>query len=254
MQSSVAVVLRALLMLACLVAIPLAALSGTSLPKLVNTVLDGRWLGCLSSAGGAILSEAPQFEPTVSSVMPAAQAAQVAPDWRANLLTRGPKWPPELHEPSPPTVRAAVYEAPLGPAAGVTSSHPSAPNPAASDAAAGPNASAWMMPAQQPHEMLPAAQGTHQRGAVVPAGEPATQAAGALDQFTFIQDRLRKLGATYYLLESWGSRQDLYRFYCKMAIGGNPNYTRHFEATHSEPLRAMALVLKQVEAWRTGPE
>ena len=84
-------------------------------------------------------------------------------------------------------------------------------------------------------------------GALSPASEPA-----ARDRFSVIQDRLRQLGATYYLLESWGSQRQLYRFYCKMAIGGNPNYTRYFEATDSEPLRAMAQVLGQVESWRKG--
>ncbi len=54
------------------------------------------------------------------------------------------------------------------------------------------------------------------------------------------------------MLESWGSREQLYRFYCKVAVGGNPNYTHYFEATGSDPLAAMADVLGQVEAWRAG--
>ena len=58
--------------------------------------------------------------------------------------------------------------------------------------------------------------------------------AGAADQFRAIQERLRQLGATYYLLESWGNQQQLYRFYCKMAVGGSAQYTRCFEATHAE--------------------
>ena len=43
--------------------------------------------------------------------------------------------------------------------------------------------------------------------------------------FTTIQNRLRQLGATYYLLGVLGGQQQRYRFYCKMAVGGNPNYT-----------------------------
>ena len=66
-----------------------------------------------------------------------------------------------------------------------------------------------------------------------------------------IQHRLRQLGATYYLLELWGS-EGQYRFYCKMALGGNPDFSRYFEATDSDPLRAMAKVLAQVESWRAG--
>jgi hypothetical protein len=72
------------------------------------------------------------------------------------------------------------------------------------------------------------------------------------DPFTYIQDRLRQLGATYYLLESWGNDQLLYRFYCKVCVGGNANYTRYFEATNVDPLQAMGQVLKQVETWRDG--
>jgi hypothetical protein len=263
MQSSAAVVLRALVMLVCLVAIPLAALFGSALPKYVRTVMDGRWPGSLSADGGTP-GEVPQFQAVVPGVTPLAQAAQMMPDWPANGLREGPKSAHAVHEPSLPTVTAAVYEAPLGPAMGragggqsvegVASSYQSAPGPAASDLAPARNPSAWTPPAQPPHQAPPAAQPAPLRGPALPPGNPAAQAPGAPDQFSLIQDRLRKLGATYYLLESWGSQQDLYRFYCKMAIGGNPNYTCHFEATHSEPLRAMALVLQQVEAWRASRE
>jgi hypothetical protein len=75
--------------------------------------------------------------------------------------------------------------------------------------------------------------------------------AGA-DPFLWIQGRLQELGATYYLLESWGNQQQMYRFYCRMAVGGNANYTHYFEATESEPLQAMLQVLRQVETWRQG--
>ncbi len=75
---------------------------------------------------------------------------------------------------------------------------------------------------------------------------------GRDDGFTLIQQRLRELGATYFLLESWGSQGQLYRFYCKMAIGGNANYNRYFEATDVDPIRVMSKVLKEVEAWRGG--
>ena len=77
----------------------------------------------------------------------------------------------------------------------------------------------------------------------------APSAAGLVDA---VQDRLRELGATYYLLESWGNGQRMYRFCCKMAIGGSADYTRCFEATHGDPLQAMAGVLRQVETWRCG--
>jgi hypothetical protein len=67
-----------------------------------------------------------------------------------------------------------------------------------------------------------------------------------------IQNRLQKLGATYYVLESWGDERQLYRFCCKMAVGGNADYVHCFEATHADPLRAMQQVLRDVETWRGG--
>ncbi|NLF06372.1 MAG: hypothetical protein GX594_00095 [Pirellulaceae bacterium] len=67
-----------------------------------------------------------------------------------------------------------------------------------------------------------------------------------------VQNRLQLLGATYYLLESWGNNQELYRFQCQVAVDGNGSYTRYFEATDSDPLRAMLLVLREVEDWHEG--
>ncbi len=86
------------------------------------------------------------------------------------------------------------------------------------------------------------------KAAPITAPQPLEQP----DRFTAIQRRLREYGATYYLLETWGNAGELYRFHCKMAVGSNPNYTRHFEATDRDALRAMTQVLERVEAWRGG--
>ncbi|MCE5266876.1 MAG: hypothetical protein LLG00_03205 [Planctomycetaceae bacterium] len=91
-----------------------------------------------------------------------------------------------------------------------------------------------------------------------PAGAASDTLVGAADlqvaptDLRNIQQRLRGLGATYYLLESWGSDQQLYRFYCKVAVGGNADYTHWFEAIHADPLEAMRQVLRRVETWRGG--
>ena len=125
-------------------------------------------------------------------------------------------------------------------------------------------------PPQPVHTTNPAAFDPMAASAVIPAGyrEPADSApiqpptatgddnarAGSIstaDPFRYIQDRLRQLGATYYLLESWGNQQQMYRFYCKMAVGGSAAYTRCFEATNSNPLQAMRQVLRQVETQHT---
>ena len=84
------------------------------------------------------------------------------------------------------------------------------------------------------------------------AGDAAAGPTSSTDPFRSIQDRLRELGATYYLLESWGTGQQMYRFYCKMSVGGSADYTRYFEASHADPLQAMREVLGQVESWRAG--
>jgi hypothetical protein len=91
-------------------------------------------------------------------------------------------------------------------------------------------------------------------GSVLPVDyqAPLNAAAGAAAPFSQIQERLKQLGATYYLLETWGNEQQLFRFYCKMAVGGNENYTRCFEHISADPLLAMKEVLKQVEESRNG--
>ena len=129
--------------------------------------------------------------------------------------------------------------------------------PAAADTSLAP---AWQPPsAQQPNSsVVPAAYQVpvdSRAGGPVPiATVPTDQHASVAtqpgsDSFHSIQDRLKELGATYYLLESWGTQQQMYRFYCRMAIGGNPSYTHYFEAMESDPVQAMLGVLRQVESW-----
>ena len=48
----------------------------------------------------------------------------------------------------------------------------------------------------------------------------------ASDQFKYIQERLRQLGATYFVLETYGDEKREFRFYCRMSIGGNPRVTQ----------------------------
>ncbi len=79
-------------------------------------------------------------------------------------------------------------------------------------------------------------------------GEPELRT----DWFTHTQQRLRELGATYYVLEASGPKGDQFRFHCKMALPHSPGFERHFEATDVEATQAMQKVLQQVEAWRKG--
>lgn len=90
------------------------------------------------------------------------------------------------------------------------------------------------------------------QNAVIRPDPQPMQNADPTDRFLYVMDRLRELGAVYYLLETWGSDGQRFRFHCKMAIGGNPTHTRHFEAIDRDALQSMARVLAEVEAWRAG--
>jgi hypothetical protein len=61
--------------------------------------------------------------------------------------------------------------------------------------------------------------------------------------------QLQSLGAIEYSLERWGEPA-LYRFRCDVAIGDNPDFHRHFEATEASPYVAMSQVLAEVKSWR----
>ena len=272
MQSSTAVMFRALVMLGCVVAIPLAAVVGKSLPDLVRGLLDGRWPGRSASAYGS-LGEAPRFEmaapvcpsggafpcPT-DGMSPAVSAEQTSLDRQKFPLEDTSVQPERMAGPLSWPVVAASHEAPVGSASGsaapawasggvsrpgLDDSRPGVsrvvPAPG-SLSAIGPDRRQTSVP--EPYKAADPAVGL---------SDPPAKARSTVDQFTYIQERLRELGATYYLLESWGSREQLYRFYCKVAVGGNPNYTHYFEATDSDPLQAMGQVLRQVEGWRAGP-
>jgi hypothetical protein len=254
MQSSTAVVFRALVMLACLVAIPLAAVVGKSLPKMVKGLVDGHWRGQSASASGSLV-EAPRFQPAARADTPSGVVAQPpSRDWRQPQLQGGQSVSSWQGSPGTSPVIQAGYETPVGEAPRVLdpvrasggSRDLGGPRPATSAVVPVPREQSAISPGTRQSSVAASQQPVgpgDQAGQVVPS---------ANDQFTAIQDRLRQLGATYYLLESWGNRQQLYRFYCKMAVGGNPNYTHYFEATDSDPLQAMARVLKEVETWLSG--
>ena len=158
-----------------------------------------------------------------------------------------PRWPP-----------AAAGEAPIAAqqgnvvpatAAGV---YASVGNQSASfNAPADPRGVAGQ-PLQRAAADVPQSRGPLVRPAGATVEAPAARGAEQGDHFTVMERKLREYGATYYLLETWGNEGQLYRFHCRMAINNNPNYTRQFEATDRDALRAMSQVLERVEAWRAG--
>jgi hypothetical protein len=187
--SSATTAFRAIVMLAFVVAIPLIALNGSSLPEKVKNLVEKYWPVIAKAMGKsesteaqpnlmplqAPGSEAERFRPLASSVVPA--------DYQSTVETRIPSVP------------------------GISTQNDQGYN---------------------------------------------VNSRAEANPFIAIQDRLRQLGATYYLLETWGNQRQFYRFYCQMAVGGNADYTHYFEAINSNPMEAMGDVLRQVEAWRGG--
>jgi hypothetical protein len=213
-------------MLACLVTVPLIAIFGKSLPEMARSLLAGRRPVQTAPACGSA-GAAPRFAP-----LSAIDWASAGRSQRALLdrrTGRGQGATPSSRQ-AMGAMNSGVIPAGYEHAAGTTSA-PGLPGGACNEVCTpGP------------------------AGARVPSNQRSPQllAPSADDQFTTIQQRLRQLGATYYLLESWGSQQELYRFYCRIGIGGSRNVTRYFEATDSKPLQAMIQVLEQAETWRAG--
>ena len=244
-------------MLVCVIAIPLAALLGTRLPELVSRVLSERLELPLLSARDSP-SEAPAFGPAApaaqrnglpnSAIWGGRQAGLHPPSWWRSgasgttasasgatsplggghvggLGSAGQAQPPAVG-PSHPIGEGdailASYDAPVEPAPASTA--------VAADPTTPPASLSLLVPVA-PSDRVP-----------VPTG----------DQLAHLERRLRELGATYYLLETWGTHGQYYRFQARMAVGGQADRVRHFEATHSDPQQAMAKVLEQVDSWRAG--
>jgi hypothetical protein len=65
------------------------------------------------------------------------------------------------------------------------------------------------------------------------------------------QQRLEALGAVTWRLETWGS-QGLYRFSCAVSLAGQSRSTRYFEAVAARAETAIEQVVSEVEAFRAG--
>ncbi len=266
MESSTVLAFRIFVMLACLIVVPMAAIFGSAFPDVVKSVLVDRLVAW--GTGKSPETAKPASNGGFGEVTPGGNSVQAgANNWEA------PRWGAQ----STPATTWQSQEA--NPAlsgvvpAGAAVVNPSMGNQSASFAA--PAESGRVAPGTYPVgrgtneppyrkeavENSPLAQQFKRpaRPQAMPLGDGAGTAAGqgaqSLEQperFTAMERRLRENGATYYLLETWGNEGELYRFHCKMAIANNPNYTRHFEATDRDALKAMAQVLERVEAWRAG--
>lgn len=216
---------RALVMLVCLVAIPLAAVFGKSLPEMVKMLLGRNGSPpAISPAGVAqsgVASPSADGNPgapvPVVSINPGRQMGAVQ---QGGALQPGSPGIAEATPPSASVVVPASFQSAEAPARRGGTGERFAPVRFASEPAA-----------FQP---------------------PAAPAILAPDQFTAIRERLQQLGASHYQLEYRGNLRQTFHFDCRVAVEGDHRYEHYFMATDPDPLEAMARVLQQVEAWRAG--
>ena len=210
MQSSLLLVVRALLIVAFLVVVPLTAVLGWPLTEVLQTAIDRiRPIVAATSAGDGRRAlradvEKPRLEPIPT-------APRLEPDVVFAVETHAADdFPPGVNAP------ISYYAAPDGPSR--------LPNGPARDKVFSPPTRTSRADETQPSP----------------------------DRFRVVERRLRQLGATYLLLETWGQQGQKYRFYCKVSIAGDSNDSRHFEATGTTALAAMKRVLGDVQAWRSA--
>jgi hypothetical protein len=197
-------------MLFCLVALPVWAISGKSLPELTDTVL----------ARIRLYTTGPDPETFVNTVADG-MLADGAPTWAEPT---GAEIPTASRVPGPVELQV------------------SAPDPVHRASSAAPAAPTGSRKSDQPRPVA-------KDGAIARDGrQPPT--GDSDPELTAMQLRLRTLGATQYTLEKWGEGSPLFRFQCDVAIAENPDHCRHFEATERSPQHAMTAVLQQVESWR----
>jgi hypothetical protein len=219
---------RIFVMLSCLIIVPMAAIFGSAFPDVVKSVLVDRIVAW---------STGKPYEPAKSNTGDgfsevAATGHSSAPpagnNWEA------PRWPQGGSVPAATQAGGVVPAAAANVQGGV-----------------GNQPANFVAPSEPPRVAVPGA-GVSGDGSAAAATPPAPRPLDTGDRFTAMERKLRQYGATYYLLETWGNEGQLYRFHCRMAISNNPNYTRQFEATDRDALRAMSQVVERVEAWRAG--
>jgi len=61
---------------------------------------------------------------------------------------------------------------------------------------------------------------------------------------------LKTLGATYYRLEKWGNRGELFRFSCFVTPLEPYSYEKHFQAIGADAVTVMRSVITEIEQWK----
>ena len=251
-QSSTAVAFRALIILICLILITVAAFWGGSFPAVVKAIQNGR-LPSLEDFRGPTgprssqATEAPRFRPLSTTDSPQAIDSKAF----GFSSPAGCPGPVPQNEMARSPVVTASYNAPINtpPAAEQTLLASFSQD---KDVGVGPARRLSPLPPGEGNliPLDPSPIVGHSDAQAHPSGSAGNSLPS--DQFKYVQDRLRQMGATYYVLETCGDEKREFRFYCRMSIGGNPRVTKPFWCFNSDPLKAMTEVLKQIEDWQSG--
>lgn len=259
MDNPVVLLIRNLVMLACLFVVPLVALLGPSItgfrsPRLLAAAATPESPEKLPRAEKDRRrgSSEPMGMPNLPASMFAQRPAELG---NASPQAAGqPAQPGVALADSPaarvpllerPVVQPAVAQLAAGQAERIERAQfsPSAGQPRLPGPAAEPRTSP-----RRPQESAPAAGIAATSNAVAWPPAPANSAPRSdPDYLETLTSRLRELGAGYYLLECWGQQQKVYRFYCQMGESG-PQSTS-FEAVAPDQVSAVERVLDQAEAW-----
>ena len=70
--------------------------------------------------------------------------------------------------------------------------------------------------------------------------------------FELMEQHLKALGATYYRLEKWGNRGELFRFSCYVTPLGGGSYEKHFQSIGADAVAVMRSVIADIEAWKNA--
>lgn len=262
--SSAVTIFRAAFMLVCLIGIPIIALRGTAASGTIRQFVIEKLGGSVpESTARAGTEEAPAFVPPqvqLPEMSPSAgTTGSPAPNpWSSEDLAPAHSGPAAAPAQTPP-YDLSQYSAPRDPATmpATLQQGPASESGPPRDAVLANYDSPQDLRAAtgrsiDPNGSAPGPFSTESSPAAAAPNTPVRTDPDTLDQLVHIQKRLRELGTTYFLLENWGDQGECYRFHCRVAVDGNPNFTKHFEATDPQLLGAMTQVLGEVEAWRRG--
>jgi hypothetical protein len=281
MQSPAMVALRTMTMIVCLVAVPLAAVLGTTLPKVVKSAFGGRETRPDTEPVSAAPPENHDLASDAESheMEPLAMSEGDLPD------TAEPVALPQVHitgvqltDAAPAAINENVTERPPIETAPLWN-----PSPRTASTVKGGETTTHFIPANSPQgddrkppqpaydvRQRPGPRDDSLRKTVysppdednqplddLSSDEPAVEQSlapvervsndGALADG---QRRLRALGVKYYRLEPWGGEGAFYRCSCNVPFSPSGRATRHFDAIEPAPSQALEAVIKQIEVWR----